>query len=471
MGCAMDIKFLVEFEEEIPKYIQIANNIKKLIDKKEINDGEKLPPIRELSKGIGVNNVTIVNAYKKLKNEGYAFQKVGSGTFAKRKDMLYIFNREYSKCFKKIKTDDINKIIDFAGETSTEVYFPIDEFKVIINKVLDRDGANALIMQEPLGYEELRKTINNEFWESKIAIENILIVSGAQQGIDIASKAILNINDNVIVEKPTYGGALSVFKWRKANIFEVKLEEDGIDIEAFEEVLKKNKIRCFYTMSYFHNPTGISYSREKKLKLLALARKYDFYIIEDDYLSELIYEDDVIHEPFRKLDKNDRVIYIKSFSKIFLPGIRLGYIIAPDIFRESLQNSKINTDIATSTLMQRALELYIKEGYFKGHIGFLKEEYKKRYKLMGSLIEKELGRKVKFIDPKGGLNFYIKLNDREITSKTLFYKLKNKGVYITPGVIFYRYPKDGDYSFRIGFAQVSEEKIINGIKLIREELG
>lgn len=466
----MEDKFLIKFQEEIPKYIQIANNIKKLIDNKEINDGEKLPTIRYLSKSIGVNNVTIVNAYKKLKNDGYAFQKVGSGTFAKRKDLLPIFNREYLKCFKKITPSELPNIIDFAGETSTEVHFPIDEFKIIINKVLDRDGANALIMQEPLGYEELRETINKEFWKNKLSIENILIVSGAQQGIDIASKAILNINDNVIVEKPTYGGALSVFKWRRANIFEVNLEEDGIDIKAFEEILKKNKIRCFYTMSYFHNPTGISYSKEKKIKLLELAKKYDFYIIEDDYLSELIYENEIIHEPFKKLDKNDRVIYIKSFSKIFLPGIRLGYIITPDIFREGLQNSKINTDIATSTLMQRALELYIKEGYFKGHVGFLKNEYKKRYKLMLELIEKELGDKVSFINPMGGLNFYLLFKERNITSKELFYKLKKKGVYITPGVIFYRYPKDGDYAFRIGFSQVNEEKIRSGISLIREEL-
>lgn len=466
----MEDKFLVTFEEEIPKYIQIANNIKKLIDNKEINDGEKLPTIRGLSKVIGVNNITIVNAYKKLTNEGYAFQKVGSGTFAKRKDMLPVFNREYSKYFKKIQQDELVGIVDFAGETSTEVYFPIDEIKSVINTVLDRDGANALIMQEPLGYEALRKTINKEFWENNLSLENILIVSGAQQGIDIASKAILNINDNVIVEKPTYGGALSVFKWRRANIFEVNLEKDGIDINAFEEILKKNKIRCFYTMSYFHNPTGISYSKEKKLKLLELAKKYDFYIIEDDYLSELIYENEIVHEPFKKLDKNDRVIYIKSFSKIFLPGIRLGYIITPDIFREGLQNSKINTDIATSTLMQRALELYIKEGYFKGHIGFLKDEYKKRYKLMKKLISNELVDKVTFIDPKGGLNFYLTLKEKNITSKSLFYKLKSKGVYITPGIIFYRYPKDGDYSFRIGFSQVDEKKIRLGINLIREEL-
>ena len=131
-------------------------------------------------------------------------------------------------------------------------------------------------------------------------------------------------------------------------------------------------------MSYFQNPTGISYSKEKKLKILELANKYDFYIIEDDYLSELIFDENIKHEPFRVLDTNDRVIYIKSFSKIFLPGIRLGYIICPEEFRESIQNSKINTDIATSTLMQRALEMYIKEGYWIGYIDDLKNAIKNR---------------------------------------------------------------------------------------------
>ena len=466
----MGIDFNVLFEEEIPKYIQISNHIKRLIDNKEIQDGEKLPTIRKLSLELGVNNVTIVNAYKKLKNDGYAYQKVGSGTYAKRKDILPIFNREYNRCFKKLNEKELNNIIDFSGETSTEVYFPINKFKDVMNRVLDRDGANALIMKEPLGYEELRKTINNSFWNNSLNLDNILVVSGAQQGIDIASKAILNINDNVIVEKPTYGGALSVFKWRRANIFEVNLDKDGINVEEFEEILKKNKIRCFYTMSYFHNPTGISYSREKKIKLLELAEKYDFYIIEDDYLSELIYEDGQVHEPLKKLDKNDRVVYIKSFSKIFLPGIRLGYIITPECFRESIQNSKISTDIATSSLMQRALELYIKDGFWKGHINFQKEEYKKKYILMKKLIEENLSDKVKFIDPKGGLNFYLELKDKKYTSKGLFYLLKEKGVYITPGVIFFRYPSDGAYTFRIGFSQVDEEKIIKGIKIIREEL-
>lgn len=463
-------KYNIEFNDYEPKYIQIAENIKKLINSKIIMDGDKLPPIRELSKILKVNNVTIVNCYNKLVSEGYAYQKMGSGTFAKKRDIVDYFKKEYSKEIKLIKNSYDKNIIDFTGESSRKVYFPIDEFKKLINGVLDRDGADALIKEEPLGYKNLRSTINEVFWNNSLNIENLLIVSGAQQGIDIASKAILNINDNVIVEKPTYAGALSVFKFRRANVFEIPVEDDGINIKKFEEVLKKNKIKCFYTMSYFQNPTGISYSLEKKLKILELAKKYDFYIIEDDYLSELIFDNDIKHEPFKVLDKNDRVIYIKSFSKIFLPGIRLGYIICPEEFRESVQNSKINTDIATSTLMQRALEMYIKEGYWIGYIENLRNDYIKRYNLMKNLINEKLSDYVSFIDPKGGLSFYLKIKNKDIKSKELFYKLKKKNVYITPGTLFYRGLNLGEEYFKIGFSQVDEDEILRGIDIIKEEL-
>ena len=281
---------------------------------------------------------------------------------------------------------------------------------------------------------------------------------------------MLNINDNVIVEKPTYTGALSVFKWRRANIFEVDIEEDGINIEQFEKILKKHKIKFFYTMSYFHNPTGVSYSREKKIKILELAKIYDFYIIEDDYLSELIYDNNLQYEPFKKLDVYDRVVYIKSFSKVFLPGIRLGYIINPKVFREVMMSSKVNTDIATSTLMQRSLEMYIKEGYWKGYISFLKSEYKMRYDLMKKLLEEELKEYVSFIDPKGGLTFYTKLKNKEINSEELFYRLKERKLYITPGSIFYTGTDEGNYSFRLRYSQVKEEDIRRGINIIKEEL-
>lgn len=462
--------FRVNFKEEIPKYIQIANNIKRLIDRGIIKDGEKLPTIRAYTEFLEVNKITIVEAYKKLVHEGFAYQKVGSGTYAKRREVVFSFKKEYSNTFKKLQEKDIENIIDFSGETSKEILFPIDEFKEIINKVLDRDGKDALVSQNPLGYERLRSTINNAFWDNTLNEEDILIVSGAQQGIDIASKALLNVNDNVVVEKPTYSGALSVFKSRRTNIFEVEMTKDGIDLKKFEKILKKNKITCFYTMSYFQNPTGISYSLEKKKKLIELAEKYDFYIIEDDYLSELIYDENVDYIPLKWLDKRDRVIYIKSFSKIFLPGIRLGYIVPPRALNERMQLCKVNTDITTSSLMQRALELYIREGNWRENIWKLNREYKERYKVMKETIEKELGDMVEFNKPGGGLTFYIRFKDEEKSSRKLFLKLKDRGVYITPGVLFFRKEQEGEGTFRIGFSQTNEEKIKRGLKIIKEEI-
>ena len=460
----------VELNGTVPKYIQISNHIKKLIEHKVIEDGEKLPPIRSYANFLGVNNDTIISAYKRLSDCGFANKKMGSGTYAKRKELYYTFNRTYSNTFKKIKAEDNDKIIDFAGETIIEANFPIKSLKNIINAIIDRDGINAFTSQNPLGYEKLRSIINREFWNNKLSLDDILIISGAQQGIDIASKAILNINDNVVVEKPTYGGALSVFKWRRANIYEVPMEMDGIDISAFEKILKKNKISCFYTMSYFQNPTGISYSMEKKKKIIELADKYDFYIIEDDYLSDLIYEDDLKYASFKSLDKNDRVIYIKSFTKVFLPGIRLGYIIPPKVFKENFRNSKFNTDITTSSLMQRALEMFISQGFYNENIKALKKEYKARYEYMKDLIDKELGDEIEYNKPKGGLTFYLSLKNKNISSKDLFLNLSKKNVYITPGVLFFRNVYEGEHTFRIGFSQTDNKKIKKGIDIIKKEL-
>ena len=193
-------KFFVEFNEYEPKYIQISNNIKKLINEKRISGGEKLPTIRALAKFLAVNNDTIVSCYKRLVSDGYAVQKVGSGTYVKKRDMISFFKREYSREIKSMISSKDENIIDFTGESNREVIFPIDEFKEVINKVLDRDGAEALINQESLGYMKLRETINEAFWQRSLDIDDLLIVSGAQQGIDIASKAMLNINDNVIDE-------------------------------------------------------------------------------------------------------------------------------------------------------------------------------------------------------------------------------------------------------------------------------
>ena len=463
-------KYEIEFTSDFPKYIEISKHIKKMIDENAVDDGEKLPSIRKLSKILMVNEVTVVSAYKKLEIEGYAYQKMGSGTYAKRRDTNIKFKKEYSNTLKKISGQDLKYYVDFTGEITSSEFFPVTVFKDVLNEVLDRDGTEAFAYKESLGYEGLRNSISSFFWDNKVSCEDILILSGAQQGIDIVSKSIINIHDNVVVEKPTYGGALTVFKWRRANIFEVDMLEDGIDVPQFEKILKKNRIKCFYAMSYFQNPTGATYSLKKKLRILELAELYDFYIVEDDYLSELIY-DQKQYKSFKSLDINDRVIYIKSFSKIFLPGIRLGYMISPEKYKEYIQNSKINSDISTSSLMQRALDLYINKDLWKQHINYLNMAYKDKYDFMISCIKKYLGTKVSYNTPGGGINFYFKIaDDLKINSMDLFYLCKDRKVLITPGVLFYKNAEQGNNYFRLSFSEIKKTEIEEGIKIISEIL-
>lgn len=462
-------KYSMSFENiKISKYEKIAQHIKKLIDKNIIKDGEKLPSIRKLAVFLKVNNTTIVNAYKKLEEEGYATQKVGSGTYAKRKEISININKKYGKVVRKINLKGVENYIDFSGEAACSDTFPIEPFKKVINEVLDRDGTKALVYQEALGYEGLRNSINKYFWNDKIDINNILVVSGAQQGIDIVSKSIVNVSDNIIIERPTYGGAIAVFKWRRANILEVPMEEDGMDLDYLEDLVKKNKVKIVYVMSYFQNPTGIVYSLQKKQRLLNMAEIYDFYIIEDDYLSELIYNDDK-YISFKSMDRNDRVIYIKSFSKIFLPGIRLGYMITPNKFRDVIQNSKINTDIATSSLMQRVLDIYIRKDVWKGYIEKLNSMYKSRYLFIKDNI-KDLEKYLDIYVPTGGLHIYATIKNPSINCLELFKILKEEGVLITPGVIFYKKPEEGMRYFRISFSQTSIEDIKKGFKIIEKVL-
>lgn len=458
----------IRFNDFEPKYVQLCEYLKKMINKNIIHDGEKLPTIRNLSAIISVNKSTVVNAYKKLEYEGYAVSKMGSGTYAKRRDLIRVFKKQYRGTLKSIDMDKSNDVIDFTGETTSESLFPIKDFKSIINEVLDRDGAEALIYQDPLGYERLRSTISKKYWDSSINSSEILIVSGAQQGIDLAARTILNANDYVVVEKPTYGGALSVFKSMKAEILEIDSLIDGPDLDAFEKHLKKHKVKIFYTMSYFQYPSGVTISQEKKKRLIELAEEYDFYIVEDDYLSELIYDDSIDYVPMKKLDYCDRVIYIKSFSKIFLPGIRLGYMIVPIKIRDSLQLAKINTDIATSSLMQHVLQVYIEKNYWEKRSRSLTDIYKERYNCMIDCINDILGDKVKFIKPGGGLHIFLKLKRKRTNSIRLYNDLKKEHVLITPGVMFFNNGNDGLGYFRISFSEVNCEEIRKGIEVINK---
>ncbi|WIV10943.1 PLP-dependent aminotransferase family protein [Proteiniborus sp. MB09-C3] len=451
-------------------YLQLFEEIKRLIESNNIEPHTKLPTIRYLANKLGVNNSTIVNAYNQLETEGYIYKKIGSGTFvqdirSKEVNKLILdeetsMNLDSLNLFLDMKKEE--KIINFASTAPMPDLFPIDDFKIVLNEVLDRDKGRAFTYQESQGYLDLRKAISNYLsgFNIKANENNIHIISGAQQGIDILSKALIEYGSVVFTENPTYTGAIAVFKSRSARIVEIPINKDGIDLIDLEYKLRSLKPKFIYVMPNFQNPTGYSYTVAKMKKLIELAVKHNFYIIEDDYLSDL----HLFNQPkntLKSLDTVDKVIYIKSFSKIFMPGLRLAFMIIPQTIYSEVLSAKHISDISTSGLIQRAFHLYLEKGIWQKHIERMSTVYSERYNTIIKSIKKYMPKQVKYTLPQGGLNFWFSLPSSYSANELYKLCLKN-GITIAPGSLFDIWQRDTKY-FRLSIASVHKDEIDFGI--------
>lgn len=461
-------------------YIQVYKALKDLMLAGKLKKGDKLPPIRKLADLLDINNVTVVSAYRILEEEGLVYKKIGSGTYV----TLNLHDKDNYESLTKgsIEEDYIpnslieqshihieENMINFASATPSTDLFPVDDFKQVLNEVLDRDKGSAFGYQESQGYYPLRIALKKYIHHYGIHTEtsNIHIISGAQQGIDIIAKGILNYGDHVLIENPSYTGAIAVFQSRGAKIIDVALEEDGLNLQDLEKKIVTYQPKLLYIMPNFQNPTGISYSLKKKKEIIKIAKKYNVFIVEDDYLSDLnFFAND--NATLKSLDTNDIVIYIKSFSKIFMPGLRLGFLVVPRPLFEEVLLAKHATDISTSGLLQRALELYLLKGTWQQHIKYMENQYRQRFEIMIKCIKKYLPREVEYDLPKGGVNFWFKL-PKGLSAKELYEIVAKENIVFAPGNLFFL-NNDGLSYFRLSIAAVSEKEIEYGIKKLSELL-
>jgi 2-aminoadipate transaminase len=452
-------RYKLYINEESSKYLQIYNHIKDMIENNKLTKHEKLPPIRKLSELLTVNNTTVVKAYELLEKEGYIYKVVGSGS--------YVSDINGYKEETKI---EINKdVITFdIGNPSMDM-FPIDNFKKAINMALEKEGPAIFEYDDGLGYTNLRKSICKYLENLNINTnhDNIQIISGAQQGIDIICKSLIHYGDVVFVEEPTYSGALEVFKTRGAKVIGIPMLNDGIDIGLLKMKLDKIRPKLIYVMPNFQNPTGISYVTKKKEQLIKLAEEYDFYILEDDFISDFEFNSDD-NKPLRSYDNSNRVIYIKSFSKILMPGLRIGFIEMPMEILNKVLWAKYSSDISTSGLIQRSLYYYMEYFDWYDYLKNVGKIYNIKFDACCYAINNKLKGKIKYNMPFGGINFFLEL-PRGYSSHDFKDFMLTKGVLILPGSYFFENPVDDRY-FRINIASTSKDEIINGIDIISNNL-
>ncbi len=355
-------------------------------------------------------------------------------------------------------------VISFGGGLPNPDFFPIKEMKNACNVVLDNDGETALQYNITKGCTLLREYIAKRYKEKEgfdVSPDEILITSGSQQGLDLIGKTFINEGENVLVEKPSYLGAIEAFSIYEPNFCEVALEDDGVDIDDLNEVIDNNKIKLFYAVPNFQNPSGITYSAQKREETAEALKKQNTILIEDNPYGDLRF----IGEKVPSMKKYyDNTIVLGSFSKIVSPSFRMGWIYAKKEFIDQLAVAKQASDFHTNYFTQRVMHQYLTDNSIDDHLKKIIKSYGDQREAMIDAIEKYFPKEVVFTKPEGGMFLWVTL-PKDMKAIDLFYKAVKENVAFVPGSPFYA-GKKVENTFRLNYSNVDKDMIDIGMKIL-----
>lgn len=367
-----------------------------------------------------------------------------------------------------LKTASYEDVISFAGGLPAQELFPKDELKECFDQVFEEDGFIALQYAEALGYDPLRAWILEQIDGGKKVktMEDIIITTGGQQGLSLVAQTFIDPADVILVESPTYLGALQAFQSCKPRVLTVPSDQDGIIPEDLEDILKKHNPKFLYVIPNYQNPTGRIMSLQRRKDLVETAAKFNLLIVEDNPYGQLRYEGEAYPN---LMDMYDNVIYLGSFSKILSPGLRVGYVIAKKDIINQIARAKEGMDLFSNSLAQRAVFKYVTCKSINEHITKLRKAYTARRDVMLSSFEKYIGDWAKINRPKGGLFVWVKIEKIKDSKEFLEQWAQKEKVIFVPGTFFY---VDGRISneMRINFSCSSPEVIEEGVKRIAQAL-
>ncbi|MCC3649015.1 MAG: PLP-dependent aminotransferase family protein [Bacillota bacterium] len=369
-----------------------------------------------------------------------------------------------------LKVTERPEVISFAGGLPAPELFPVEALKEVCNAVLNEEGAAALQYSTTEGYIPLREAICQRMKSAGIdsSIENVLITSGSQQAIDLTGRLFINEGDTIICESPTYLAAINVFKSYNAKFVEVAMDDDGMVMEELEQMLRDHPDAKFiYTIPDFQNPTGRTLKLERRKRMIELANQYDVLILEDNPYGAVRFAGEEL-PPVKHFDTEGRVIYLSTFSKIFTPGLRLGWICADETFIDKYVAFKQTADLHTDSFAQRITAKYMELYDIEEHINKIKAVYKERCTAMLSCIEEFFPNHLSYSKPEGGLFIWVELPEG-IDSAHIFTECLKNNVACVPGAPFFPNGTQKN-TLRLNYSNMSKERIIEGMKRMGEVL-
>lgn len=481
----------VDKTSQVPVYLQISNGIISYIRQGTLKPGSALPASRALALSLNVHRKTVVAAYDELYAQSWVDVIVRKGIYvannlpevaARSIDKMVQKHRLADKTMFKVDDDRVNHRSEFRdmpeGNITFTEGFPdtrIAPVELMVREYRRMAGYRFthkyLMYGSEQGSENLRTELARFLGETRglhVSADDILITKGVQMALYLCAEVLINKNDVVIVADPGYIGANEVFEQAGAKLALVPIDEQGMDIDAVEAICTTKKVRMLYVVPHHHQPTTVTLSSERRMRLLELARKYQFAIIEDDYDFDFHYTCGPIL-PLASADYDGSVIYVGSFCKTIAPGIRIGFMVAPPNFLQQATRLRRHIDRQGEHLLEEAMASLLKNGDIGRHLKKANKLYHERRDLLCRLLKEQLGDMIEFKIPDGGFAIWVKyLNG--LDSAQVSEKANELGLTIGAGTDYY-YDREFKHSFvRIGFASLNENEMLEAVSIWKKAI-
>lgn len=482
----------VDHESAIPVYRQIADGVRAAAMDGRLESGRQLPPTRDLARQLGVNRQTVVAAYDFLASQGWVHGRTGKGTFLvvppeqSRPDRVRHahHSENWMPTFSRVvegpnvagllsfhRTANTGGGISFAGSYPAREWMPVEAFGRALAETQREHAAAVLAYGPTAGQEPLRELIAARMRSagSDVEPDDVLVTNGAQQAIELVFHTFIERGDPVVIEEPTYTGAISVLASIGARVVGVQVDEQGMRPDSLALALERHRPRLMYVQPALHNPTTAVMGAARRREILTLAARSRCVVLEDHWASGLRF-DGQDAPTLHALDGGEHVIHLDTFSKKLMPGLRVGWAVAPPAVMKRLVALKQIRDCGTSPLLQAALHRFLSEGGLEEHLARVRPVYRERRDAMLAALALHFPQEATWSRPEGGLFVWVTL-PRAVDSRELFAMAQREGVLFSSGETFRQNP-GGIPALRLTYSAVTAAEIETGVatlgRLVRQ---
>lgn len=466
-------------EGEEPIYRQLIRYIRMQIESGNLTAGARLPASRDLARQLNISRISVVNAYAELRAQGYLSAHAGRGTFVSGEtstpppaarhtngngsvsDIPGTPDRSLREMMRLAQKPGV---ISFSRGAAPTEFFPVHSLRDAINAVLDRDGSAALGYEAREGYGPLRAAIRD--YVSALGIQcsadQVLVTGGTQQALDLVIQALLSEGEVVVTENPTYLGMIDIARARRVQLHGISMDEEGIRLDELENYIIDNNPRLIYVMPTFQNPTAAVMPLHRRRQLLNLANDYNIPILEDAVYHEFRFEGEPV-PPLKALDESGIVIHASGFTKMLLPGIRIGYLISDNRHYERIVRVKYAADISTPGLNQRAIHLMLESGVLAQQLERNSRELLRRRDAALNAARKYFPPGCHWNIPQGGMYLWMNLPKNGPSAAELYVTAVQMGVAYAIGSVFHT-NSCGSHRLRINISTQKPAEIEEGFR-------